>query len=105
MPRLGLRLTPHGRLLVEDQDDAPDIPEASSTRLNEAFKRGSGYGLVWLGVAGAGQALPPYLPGGATSRPAISAHFVCRHRTRNLTTLARCRTWLRRPRRSLPRSY
>jgi superfamily II DNA or RNA helicase len=59
MPRLGLRLTPHGRLLVEDQDDAPDIPEASSTRLNEAFERGSGYGLVWLGVAGVGQALPP----------------------------------------------
>ena len=59
MPRLGLRLTPHGRLLVEDQDDAPDIHEASSTRLNAAFERGSGYGLVWLGVAGVGQALPP----------------------------------------------
>ena len=25
MPRLGLRLTPHGRLVAEDQDDAPDI--------------------------------------------------------------------------------
>src|SRR5271156_3144762 len=59
MPRHGLRLTPHGRLLVEDQDDAPDIHEASSTRLNAAFERGSGDGLVWLGVAGVGQALPP----------------------------------------------
>ena len=59
MPKLGLRLTPHGRLLVENQDDASDIPEASSTRLNEAFERGSGYGLVWLGVVGVGQALPP----------------------------------------------
>ena len=34
-------------------------PEASSTRLNEAFERGSGYGLVWLGAAGVGQPLPP----------------------------------------------
>ena len=25
MSRLGLRLTPHGRLSVEDQDDGPDI--------------------------------------------------------------------------------
>jgi len=59
MPKLGLRLTPYGRLLAENQDDAPDIPEASSARLNEAFERGSGYGLVWLGVVGVGQGLPP----------------------------------------------
>ena len=59
MPKLGLRLTPRGRLLVEYQDDAPDIPDTSSTRLNEAFERGSGHGLVWLGAAGIGQALPP----------------------------------------------
>src|ERR1700726_1169180 len=59
MPKLGLRLTPHGRLLVENQDDAPEIAAASSTCLNEAFEPGSGYGLVWLCVAGVGQALPP----------------------------------------------
>ena len=59
MPRLGLRLTPHGRLSVEDQDDAPDIDTAASIRLIDAFARGTGYGLVWLGAAEVGQALPP----------------------------------------------
>jgi superfamily II DNA or RNA helicase len=59
MARLGLRLTPHGRLTVEDQDDGPDIDAAASIRLIDAFARGTGYGLVWLGAAEAGQALPP----------------------------------------------
>src|SRR3981189_3156628 len=51
MPRLGLRLTPHGRLSVEDQDDGPDIDAAASIRLIDAFARGTGYGLMWLGAA------------------------------------------------------
>src|SRR5438105_13574920 len=59
MARLGLRLTPHGRLTVEDQDDGPDIDAAASIRLIDAFARGTGYGLVWLGAAAAGPALPP----------------------------------------------
>src|SRR5437660_843828 len=59
MARLGLRLTPHGRLTVEDQDDGPGIDAAASIRLIDAFARGTGYGLVWLGAAEAGQALPP----------------------------------------------
>src|SRR5437588_4479350 len=59
MARLGLRLTPHGRLSVEDQDDGPDIDAAASIRLIDAFARGTGYGLVWLGAAEVGQALPP----------------------------------------------
>ena len=59
MPRLGLRLTPHGRLSVEDRDDAPDLDAAASIRLTDAFARGAGYGLVWLGAAEVGQALPP----------------------------------------------
>src|SRR5438270_144468 len=58
MARLGLRLTPHGRLSVEDQDDGPGIDTAVSIRLIDAFARGTGYGLVWLGAAEAGQALP-----------------------------------------------
>jgi hypothetical protein len=33
MPRLGLRLTPHGRLSAEDQDDGPEIDAAASIRL------------------------------------------------------------------------
>src|SRR5260370_16165496 len=59
MSRLGLRLTPHGRLSVEDQDDGPDIDAAASVRLIDAFARGTGYGLVWLGAAEVGQPLPP----------------------------------------------
>src|ERR1700720_4952742 len=59
MSRLGLRLTPHGRLSVEDQDDAPDIDAAASIRLIDAFARGTGYGLVALGAAEVGQGLPP----------------------------------------------
>src|ERR1700675_4762471 len=60
MPRFGLRLTPHGRLSVEEQDDASDIDAAASIRLIDAFARGTGYGLVWLGAAEGGQALPPF---------------------------------------------
>src|SRR3981189_3349436 len=59
MPRLGLRLTPHGRLSADDQDDGPEIDAAASIRLIDAFARGTGYGLVWLGAAEVGQALPP----------------------------------------------
>jgi len=59
MPRLGLRLTPHGRLSVEERDDGPDIDAAASIRLIDAFARGAGYGLVRLGAAEVGQALPP----------------------------------------------
>src|SRR5437660_8750942 len=59
MRRLGLRLTPHGRLSAEEQDDGPEIDAAASIRLIDAFARGTGYGLVWLGAAEVGQALPP----------------------------------------------
>ncbi len=59
MPRLGLRLTPHGHLIAEDQDDAPEIDPKAATRLTEAFARGAGYGLVRLGAGEVGQALPP----------------------------------------------
>src|SRR3979411_1670369 len=59
MPRLGLRLTPHGRLSAEVQDDGPEIDAAASIRLIDAFARGTGYGLVWLGAAEGGEALPP----------------------------------------------
>src|SRR5437868_336178 len=59
MPRLGLRLTPHGRLRAEEQDDGPEIDAGASIRLIDAFARGTGYGLVWLGAAEVGQALPP----------------------------------------------
>jgi hypothetical protein len=59
MPRLGLRLTPHGRLIAEVQDDAPEIDAAAHARIAEAFAEGSGAGLVRLGAGEVGQALPP----------------------------------------------
>ena len=61
MPRLGLRLTPHGRLVVEQQDDAPEIDAKAATRLTDAFAHGTGHGLVRLGAGEVGQALPPVL--------------------------------------------
>jgi non-specific serine/threonine protein kinase len=59
MPRFGLRLTPNGRLVAEQQDDAPEIDTAVLSRLTEAFARGSGDGLVRLGAGEVGQPLPP----------------------------------------------
>src|SRR4051812_19159220 len=59
MPRVGLRLTPHGHLVAEPQDDAPEIDAVVHGRLTQAFGQGSGYGLVQLGAAEVGQALPP----------------------------------------------
>src|ERR1700761_8464974 len=59
MPRLGLRLTPQGHLIAEDQEDAPDLDPKTETRLAEAFAQGSGYGLVRLGAGEVGQGLPP----------------------------------------------
>ncbi|WP_216856255.1 SNF2 helicase-associated domain-containing protein, partial [Acidisphaera sp. S103] len=59
MPRFGLRLTPHGHLIVQEQDDAPEIDAQVLTRLTEAFARGSGDGLMRLGAGEVGRALPP----------------------------------------------
>ena len=61
MPGFGLRLTPHGHLVFENQDDAPEIDARISVRLTEAFARGTGPGLVRLGAGEVGQALPPVL--------------------------------------------
>jgi superfamily II DNA or RNA helicase len=59
MSRLGLRLTPHGRLLLEDAADAPDLDARVAARLIEAFAEGPGQGLVQLGAGEVGQHLPP----------------------------------------------
>src|SRR5271166_33638 len=56
--QLGLRLTPHGRLVAEPGEDAPSIDDRTAARLAEAFAQGSGYGLVRL-AAEIGQTLPP----------------------------------------------
>ena len=56
--RLGLRLTPHGRLLLEAAEDAPILEEKVAARLAQAFAQGSGYGLMRL-AGEIGQMLPP----------------------------------------------
>ncbi|MEE8536204.1 MAG: SNF2 helicase-associated domain-containing protein, partial [Kiloniellales bacterium] len=61
MSRLGLRLTPQGRLVLEQAGDSPDPEDAVAGRLVEAFAQGSGHGLMRLGAGEMGQALPPVL--------------------------------------------
>ncbi len=57
--RLGLRLTPHGRLLIEPVIDASELDPPTAARLTDAFGRGSGHGLLQLGAGEVGQGLPP----------------------------------------------
>lgn len=61
MLRLGLRLTPQGRLLIEGSQDAPALDADLAERLVEAFSHGSGNGLLRLGAGEVGRALPPTL--------------------------------------------
>jgi superfamily II DNA or RNA helicase len=56
---LGLRLTPHGRLLAEAAEGAPTLDGGVAASLADAFARGSGHGLFQLGARAAGQTLPP----------------------------------------------
>ncbi|KFG69394.1 DEAD/DEAH box helicase [Microvirga sp. BSC39] len=59
MPRMQLRLTPRGHLLLEEADDAPILDDTVAVRLTEAFGRSPGYGLLQLGAGEIGQSLPP----------------------------------------------
>jgi non-specific serine/threonine protein kinase len=59
MTTLGLRLTPHGHLACEPVADAPSMDAAVADRLQQAFARGSGEGLLRLGAGEVGAALPP----------------------------------------------
>jgi non-specific serine/threonine protein kinase len=54
-----LALTPHGRLALVEAPDAPPFDPELAQRLRKAFERGSGHGLLQLGAAEAGAALPP----------------------------------------------
>jgi hypothetical protein len=56
---LGLALTPQGHLIVRHEADAPNVDAAVAARLEKAFQRGSGHGLLQLGAEEAGTALPP----------------------------------------------
>lgn len=52
-------LTPRGRLLLAQVDNAPALSSDLSRRLQDAFARGHGYGLLQLGAGEAGTVLPP----------------------------------------------
>ena len=52
-------LTPHGRLALVEGPDAPLLDPELAQRLRNAFERGSGHGLLQLGAAEVGAALPP----------------------------------------------
>ena len=54
-----LVLTPHGRLSLVQEPGAPYLDAALAKRLETAFARGSGHGLLQLGADEAGTALPP----------------------------------------------
>jgi superfamily II DNA or RNA helicase len=54
-------LTPHGLLTLRQADDAPALEPDRGARLEQAFIRGSGYGLLCLGADEVGTALPPVL--------------------------------------------
>ena len=61
MSHVSLRLTPHGRLLLEAAADGPFLDDRVAERLTTAFATGSGPGLMQLGAGEVGQALPPVL--------------------------------------------
>jgi len=53
--------TPHGRLTLSPAVDAPLLEAATAGRLQQAFTRGSGHGLLQLGAGKVSTALPAVL--------------------------------------------
>ncbi len=54
-------LTPHGALILAPTEDAATLDDGLGARLQQAFARGSGHGLLNLGADQVGTALPPPL--------------------------------------------
>jgi superfamily II DNA or RNA helicase len=52
-------LSPHGALMLRRSVDAPVLEPGKASRIAEAFERGPGHGLLWLGAGEVGTALPP----------------------------------------------
>jgi superfamily II DNA or RNA helicase len=80
-------LTPHGRLLLVRDDDASLLEAELAHRIQNAFGRGAGHGLLHLGATEVGVALPPalsfwrefaalYVTGVCTRLGAAEAHSV-----------------------------
>jgi non-specific serine/threonine protein kinase len=61
MPSLAPVLTPHGHLLVVADESAPELGRELARRIQKAFARGTGHGLLHLGAAEVRMALPPLL--------------------------------------------
>ena len=56
---MNLHLTPHGRLVLADDDGAPSLDSRLQDRLRIALERGSGHGILLLGADEVGTPLPP----------------------------------------------
>jgi superfamily II DNA or RNA helicase len=54
-------LTPHGSLMLADMDEALALDAERGARLQQAFARGPGHGLLSLGIDEIGAPLPPVL--------------------------------------------
>src|SRR6202011_5490837 len=54
-------LTPHGLLTLRQTAQAPGSGPDQGSRLEKAFLRGSGHGLLWLGADEVATVLPPVL--------------------------------------------
>src|SRR5260370_34676702 len=54
-------LAPHGHLILSEGRDASALEPELARRLQNAFARGSGHGLLQLGASEVGVALPPVL--------------------------------------------
>jgi superfamily II DNA or RNA helicase len=59
MKNLVPALSPRGHLLLVAEDDAPELSAELSQRLEQAFARGAGHGLLQLGAGEVGAAIPP----------------------------------------------
>jgi len=57
--RLTLSVSPHGHLRTTVEVDAPALDVDRASRIEKAFARGAGHGLVLLGAAEVGAVLPP----------------------------------------------
>jgi non-specific serine/threonine protein kinase len=54
-------LTSHGSLVLRPAADSPALTPELGARLDRAFARGSGHGLLWLGANEVGAVMPPTL--------------------------------------------
>ena len=52
-------LTPHGHLILSEDRDGSALEPELARRLQNAFARGPGHGLLQLGASEVGVALPP----------------------------------------------